>query len=85
MQQHTLRISASQQPTVLEKLLQVTRYRGFSVTGITMFPQVETNSFDIEMTVSSEHSVMQLQSQLDKLFDINEIQIQDTAMAQCRA
>ncbi|MFD2167434.1 acetolactate synthase 2 small subunit [Thalassotalea euphylliae] len=85
MQQHTLRISAAQQPTVLEKLLQVTRYRGFMVTGITMFPQTESECFDIEMTVSSEQSVDQLHCQLNKLFDINQVEIQDTAMQQCRA
>lgn len=85
MQQHTLRITASQQPTVLERMLQVTRYRGFVVTGITMFPDVDADSYDIEMTVSSAEPVSKLQTQLDKLFDINEIKIQDSAQQQCRA
>ncbi|WP_448212455.1 acetolactate synthase 2 small subunit [Colwellia sp. MEBiC06753] len=85
MQQHTLRISAAQQPTVLERLLQVTRYRGFNVTGITMYPQVETNSYDIELNVASEHSIEHLCSQLQKLFDVNEINIEQNNMMQCRA
>ena len=83
--EHKLRISAAQQPTVLERILQVTRYRGFSVTDMTMFPERDTDQMAIEMTVSSEHPVTQLQLQLSKLFDINGIEIQDTALAQCRA
>lgn len=85
MQQHTLRITAEHQPTVLEKLLQVTRYRGFMVTGMTMFPQSDNSKLAIEMTVTSEQSIEHLHHQLDKLFDVNEINIDSTAMMQCRA
>ena len=83
--EHTLRISAAQQATVLERILQVTRYRGFTVSGINMFTEQSSDAVDIEMTVSSDHPVSQLQLQLSKLFDIKTIEIQDTASAQCRA
>ena len=80
MNQHTLRITAHNQPTVLERLLQVTRYRGFSVTGMTMFPCNESNLLDIELSVSSEHSI-----QLSKLFDINDVVIDDKSSQQYSA
>ena len=85
MNQHTLRITAHNQPTVLERLLQVTRYRGFSVTGMTMFPSDETNMLDIELSVSSEHSIEQLNHQLAKLFDINEVVIDHKSSQQYTA
>ena len=85
MNQHTLRITAHNQPTVLERLLQVTRYRGFSVTGMTMFPSNDTSLLDIELSVSSEHSIDHLNHQLAKLFDINDVVIADNSSQQCSA
>ena len=85
MNQHTLRITAHNQPTVLERLLQVTRYRGFSVTGMTMFPCNESNLLDIELSVSSEHSIEHLNHQLSKLIDINDVVIDDKSSQQYSA
>ena len=85
MNQHTLRITAHNQPTVLERLLQVTRYRGFSVTGMTMFPNTEANLLDIELSVSSEHSIEHLNHQLAKLFDVNDVVIDQKSSQQCSA
>jgi len=85
MQQHSLKISAAQQPTVLERVLQVSRYRGFEVNSMTMLPNSDGKSYDIELSVASEQPINFLKLQLGKLFDINEIEIQDSAMAQCRA
>ena len=36
MQNHTLEVTADNQPTALERLLQVTRYRGFLVTDLSV-------------------------------------------------
>ncbi|MCL1079612.1 acetolactate synthase 2 small subunit [Parashewanella spongiae] len=85
MQQYTLQILASQQPTVLERLLQVTRYRGFEVTEINMLPDVESQLFEIEMTVESLQPIERLRLQLNKLFDVNQISIQQAIEQQCRA
>lgn len=85
MNQHTLKITASDQPTVLERLLQVTRYRGFVVTGMTMFPQEVGDELAIEISVRSEHSIDNLYHQLDKLFDIRDIRVDNTSSLQCRA
>ncbi|WDE05531.1 acetolactate synthase 2 small subunit [Thalassomonas viridans] len=85
MNQHTLKITASDQPTVLERLLQVTRYRGFVVTGMTMFPQEADGELAIEISVRSENSIDNLYHQLDKLFDIRDIRVDNTTSLQCRA
>ena len=84
MNQHTLKITASDQPTVLERLLQVTRYRGFLVTGMTMYPQT-AGEMAIEISVRSENSIDNLYHQLDKLFDIRDIKVDNTTSLQCRA
>jgi acetolactate synthase II small subunit len=90
---HNLRIQATESPTVLEKLLQVTRYRGFKVTGMTMFSHQkseaennnENNSLDIVISIQSQHSIGQLTNQLNKLIDIEQITIEDEATNQCLA
>ena len=85
VKQHTLKITAQQQPTVLEKLLQATRYRGFAVNGMTMFPNVDTALLDIELSVSSVQSIDKLTVQLNKLYDVNTIKVATTEQLQCRA
>ncbi|NQY63532.1 MAG: acetolactate synthase 2 small subunit [Alteromonadaceae bacterium] len=85
MQQHTLRITAQDQPTVLERLLQVTRYRGFIVTGMTMFPSVDESVLDIELTVQSDKSIDHLHHQLNKLIDVSEISVNESDALKCRA
>jgi len=82
---HTLRITAENQPTVMEKLLQVTRYRGFIVTGMTMFPDTEQAKLTIELSVQSKNSIEHLQYQLNKLIDINAVEVSNKAQAQCSA
>ena len=84
-QQHTLRITAQDQPTVLERLLQVTRYRGFLVTGMTMFPCADENGLDIELTVQSDKSIEQLHHQLNKLIDVNNVTVDSNVISQCSA
>ena len=84
-QQHTLRITAHDQPTVLERLLQVTRYRGFLVTGMTMFPSTDENILDIELTVQSDKSIEHLHHQLNKLIDISDVSVDSNISSQCSA
>lgn len=85
MNQHKLMITATDQPTVLERLLQVTRYRGFVVTGMTMFPKELSGELTIELSVRSENSIDNLYHQLDKLFDISDIKVDNSSSLQCRA
>ena len=85
MNQHTLKITAHDRPTVLERLLQVSRYRGFVVTGITALPNAATHMLDINLMVSGVQTIEYLTKQLDKLIDINDISVENSLMQQCRA
>ena len=85
LQRHTLKITAQQQPTVLEKLLQATRYRGFVVQGMNMFTNVDNSLIDIELSVSSIHSIDKLTVQLNKLYDINSIKLDTSEDLQCQS
>ena len=77
----TLEIKAQNQPTVLERLLQVTRYRGFAVVDLSVKPSLKNKSLNIKLTVQNakinepllDNSYQRLSSQLGKLFDINQI------------
>ncbi|MGJ8693038.1 MAG: acetolactate synthase 2 small subunit [Thalassotalea sp.] len=85
MQQHTLKITAQQEPTVLEKLLQATRYRGFNVQGMTMLSNVENTLINIELSVSSTKAIEKLTVQLNKLYDVNTVTVASTEKLQCHA
>lgn len=82
---HTLRITAANQPTVMERMLQITRYRGFVVTGMTMYQVKQNSLLTIELSVQSTNSITHLQSQLYKLIDITDIKVDNSASALCRA
>jgi len=82
MYQHTIEIAAYNQPTVLERLLQVTRYRGFSVINFSVLSNKQKQQLDIELTVQStgkpiseELNIQRLYNQLNKLFDIKHVNL----------
>ncbi len=92
-QNHTFEITADNQPTVLERLLQVTRYRGFLVTGFNVYPNPDNDLLDITLTVQNPKEFLQpkdkgirrLHDQLDKLYDINCINIKQPSTIKCQA
>jgi len=92
MQQHTIEIFADNQPTVLERLLQVTRYRGFSVVNFSVLSNLQKQQLDIELTVqatskpiSDELNIQRLYNQLNKLFDIKHVNLAPLASQQKQA
>lgn len=84
MSQYKLKIVSKAQATVLERLLQVTRYRGFHVTSMTMFAGGH-DEFDIQLSVVSDKSVENLKQQLLKIIDIERINVEDQAQQQITA
>ncbi len=83
MHNMTLTIKAQNQPTVLERLLQVTRYRGFCVVNLSVKPSVKHHFLNIKLTVQSvnknefllDSHYQKLSNQLTKLFDIRQIDL----------
>jgi len=75
MTQHLIKIEANNQPTALEALLRVVRFRGFRVDGVAMHATPRLATMDIEIVVRSDRPVAALRNQLAKLVDIQRVQV----------
>ncbi|MBN8444189.1 MAG: acetolactate synthase 2 small subunit [Gammaproteobacteria bacterium] len=75
MAQHCLTIRTRNEPVVLERLLQVTRYRGFELTAMDMRPLAEFGSMLITLNISSDKPISLLTNQLNKLYDIQTLEL----------
>ncbi|TKB45398.1 acetolactate synthase 2 small subunit [Thalassotalea mangrovi] len=77
---HHLKITAFDHVMVVERLLQVTRYRGFRLCGLSMLPAQQDNLLDIQLSVESDRSVENLTKQLLKIIDIEQIKVEDQGL-----
>ncbi|WP_394173700.1 acetolactate synthase 2 small subunit [Thalassotalea litorea] len=77
---HHLKITASDHVMVVERLLQVTRYRGYRLCGLSMVPAEQKNILDIQLSVESDKSVENLAKQLLKIIDIEQIKVEDQGL-----
>ena len=75
MNNYQLTIKADDKQVVLERILQVTRYRGFLINGINARVNTGTNIGTIELMVRSERSIDLLTDQINKLIDIKDVQV----------
>ncbi|MEG9498797.1 acetolactate synthase 2 small subunit [Mannheimia indoligenes] len=71
MQEYQLTLKANKRPETLERILRVIRHRGFEVKSL----KVEANNatFELELTLVSQRQISLLTYQLEKLFDVIEI------------
>ena len=79
MNNYQLMISVDDKQVVLERILQVTRYRGFLINGMNAKVNTGTKIGTIELMVSSERPIELLVDQINKLIDIKEVKIDNTA------
>jgi acetolactate synthase II small subunit len=75
MNHYQLRIKADDKQVVLERILQVTRYRGFLIEGIKARVNTGTNIGTIELMVRSERPISLLVDQINKLIDIKDVKV----------
>ncbi|GIU20628.1 acetolactate synthase [Shewanella colwelliana] len=74
---YNLALTLVQQPEVLERVLRVTRHRGFKITELGM--QLDANGdTKLDMVVESERALEQLSHQLNKLIDVTECKVVST-------
>lgn len=66
---HALEITVQQRPEVLERVLRVTRHRGFKVTQMHVRINDDT-SMAVDLWVEAERAIELLSTQLDKLIDV---------------
>ena len=74
MMQHNLEITVKQCPEVLERVLRVTRHRGFKVTEMKMHTKDDSN-LAINLWVEAERAIELLSNQLDKLIDVTQCKV----------
>ncbi len=80
LNQYQLIILADDKQVVLERILQVTRYRGFLINGMNAEVNTGTNIATITMTVSSDRSISLLIDQINKLIDIKGVKVDNSAV-----
>lgn len=80
---HILTIHTKNQTVVIERLLQVTRYRGFQLAGLEMKPSHA--GLLVTLSIVSEKPIHLLTSQLKKLVDVQQLELHSEQLASLRA
>ncbi|NQY47622.1 MAG: acetolactate synthase 2 small subunit [Colwellia sp.] len=75
---YQLVIMADDKQVVLERILQVTRYRGFLINAMNAEVNTGNNVATITMTVSSERPISLLVDQINKLIDIKSVKVDNS-------
>ena len=79
MSQYQLQITAQFRPEIMERVLRMTRHRGFRVDEMQMSTSADGQQLAMEMTVSSIRPITQLSRQLEKLLDVQQVEVQAVA------
>lgn len=85
MNNYRLIIMTDDKQVVLERILQVTRYRGFLINGMTASVNNANNIATIELLVSSDRPISLLVDQINKLVDIKGVKIDNSDSELCSA
>jgi acetolactate synthase II small subunit len=83
--QHTLTIQTGLEVVAVERLLQVTRYRGFQLCGMEMKPLADNNGLLVTLNILSDKPISLLTAQLNKLYDVQHLELHAPATAALRA
>lgn len=75
---YQLVIMADDKQVVLERILQVTRYRGFLINAMNAEVNTGNNVATITMTVSSDRPISLLVDQINKLIDIKGVKVDNS-------
>jgi len=82
--QYQIELVLDNQPAALERVLQVVRYRQFQLNSLAMEPEGQ-DKLTVKLKVSSQHPVNILTSQLNKLYDLARLNIQQDMPLQASA
>ena len=77
---YQLIIMADDKQVVLERILQVTRYRGFLIHGMNAEVNTGNNIATITLSVSSDRPISLLIDQINKLIDIKGVKVDNSEM-----
>jgi len=76
--QYQLIIMTDDKQVVLERILQVTRYRGFLIHGMNAAVNTGNNIATITLMVSSDRPISLLVDQINKLIDIKSVKVDNS-------
>ncbi len=79
MNSYQLTIKVDDKQVVLERILQVTRYRGFLISGLNANVNTGTHIGTIELMIRSERPIELLVDQINKLIDIKDVKVTSQA------
>lgn len=74
---HTLHLTTQSRPEVMERVLRVVRHRGFALEAINMQNNAKDDELVIELTVSGERPIVNLKNQLEKLYDVSQLELKN--------
>ncbi|MEW6983846.1 acetolactate synthase 2 small subunit [Colwelliaceae bacterium 6471] len=80
MNHYELLIVADDKQVVLERILQVARYRGFLISGINAQVNTGNNIGTIKLSVRSDRSIDLLVDQINKLIDIKSVKVDNNGV-----
>lgn len=69
---HSLKLELQNKPAILERVLQVIRYRGYELISMQVISQ-EKQMLQVFVTVNGEQPLYKLTNQLNKLYDLERI------------
>lgn len=75
MREFIIEFTAKNQAELLERVFRTVRHRGFSVLSSKMDLNTRTNLFHVELCVTSKRPVEYLTKQLEKLWDLVELEV----------
>ena len=79
MSQYQLQVTAQFRPEIMERVLRMTRHRGFRVDEMHMQTSIDGQQLIMEISVFSVRPITQLSRQLDKLLDVQQVEVQAVA------
>ncbi|EOW9155397.1 acetolactate synthase 2 small subunit [Vibrio cholerae] len=75
MQRYLLDIKADDKPVLLERVLRVTRHRGFVIKQVAATQNHESKIASVEIIVDSDRPITPLTNQIEKLWDVRTVEV----------
>ena len=75
MQRYILEIAANDRPVLLERVLRVIRHRGFIIKQVLATQNQASKIAAIEIIVESDRPISLITNQIEKLWDINDVNV----------
>lgn len=75
MERYLIDIKADDKPVLLERVLRVTRHRGFVIKQVAATQNHESHVASVEIIVDSDRPISFLINQIEKLWDIYSVDV----------